>query len=380
MEWNTPRILKAGGALVTLTAVLLMLAAVAGARSHRHEIQAIGRDSAPSIVAAQHIGAALADMDATAADEDRGNFEKRRAEAVSAIVTAAENITFGDAERVPIRKLALGIGTYAAAVQNARDKRQIDAWRQAEDLMDTELLPAAAALDKANRDALEQTWARQKSDSARVLAMTLMAGILLGGALVALQVFLAARMRRTLNPGLFAATVAAGIFVVFAGQAFQNADRDLRVAKEDAFDSILALWQARSLAYSANGDLSRAVLDPAKAESHRKDFSAKDEKIRGYIETELSNITFAGEREAAEEMRAKFVEFIREQKPGTAAFTEFDAALGKTLNVNQDEFDRSVERGFRDVADFEIVAPLATLAICALAWLGLRPRLREYSA
>ena len=52
-------------------------------------------------------------------------------------------------------------------------------------------------------------------------------------------------------------------FVVFSAQSFNSADRDLWVAKADAFDSMVALWQARSLAYSANGDLNRALLDPA---------------------------------------------------------------------------------------------------------------------
>jgi hypothetical protein len=292
------------------------------------------------------------------------------------MVAAAGNITYGDAERIPIQKLAIGMGTYLSAVQNARDGHKIDAWRQAESIMDTELLPAAAALDKANSDELERVWVQQKSDSARVLAMTIIAGSLLGVALLALQIFLARRMRRTLNLGLFAATVAAWLFVVFSAQSFNSADRDLRVAKADAFDSIVALWQARSLAYSANGDLNRALLDPANTARHQKSFHEKDDRIRGYIGKELNNITFPGEREAAEEMEAQHKAFAGDRK----ALGSFDQALGKALRINQDEFEQATERGFRDVANFEVVAPLAALTICALAWLGLRPRLREYSA
>ena len=43
---------------------------------------------------------------------------------------AAKNITY-DKEYEPIRTVALGIGTYAAQVQTARDKNSIAAWRQA---------------------------------------------------------------------------------------------------------------------------------------------------------------------------------------------------------------------------------------------------------
>ena len=360
MTWNTPNLLKAGGVAVTFTALLLMLTVIAGARSHRHQIQVIGRDSAPSIVAAQHISAALADMDASAADKDSSNFDKRRTEAATAIIAAAENITFGDAERIPIQKLAIGLAAYSA-VQNAR---------QAQNIMDNDLLPAAAALDDANRKELEAVWAQQKTASERSLSLMIVAGILLGGVLLALQVFLAQRMRRTLNPGLFAATIAAWLFVVFAAQSFNTADRDLKVAKEDAFDSIIALWQARSVAYSANGDLSRALLDPANAAVYQKAFHEKDERVRRYIEDELKNITFPGELEAAEATKSNYL---------AKNFAKFDDALGKTLKINQDEFERAIDRGFRDVANFEIIAAFATLAICVLAWLGLRPRLREYS-
>jgi phosphoglycolate phosphatase-like HAD superfamily hydrolase len=182
-------------------------------------------------------------------------------------------------------------------------------------------------------------------------------------------------MRRTLNLGLFAATVAAWLFVVFSAQSFNSADRDLKVAKADAFDSIVALWQSRSLAYSANGDLSRAALDPANAAQHQKSFHDKEDRIRRYIGNELNNITFPGEREAAEELEARHKAFANDRK----ALGSFDAALARALRINQDEFEQAIERGFRDVANFETIAPAFTFAICALAWLGLRPRLREYS-
>jgi hypothetical protein len=385
MPWNTPQILKTSGLAATVAATLLMVAVIAGARTHRHEIQAIGRDSAPSIIAAEQIRAALSDMDAMAAEEDRRRFEARRIEAVSALVTAAENITYGEDERTPIRKLAVGIGTYGGMVQNARNKRDVELYRQAARFMDTELLPSAAALREANRAALQRTWEEQNNNSRRSLFLTIAAGIILGGLLLAIQVFLAQRMRRTLNPGLFAATVVAWVFVVYAGQSFNNADRDLRIAKQDAFESMLALWQARSLAYAANGDQSRALLDAPDASMHQKAFVEKDGRIRDAIARELNNITFPDEREPAEETQARYLEYRKleqagQHKAASAAFAQFDEVLGKTLKVNQDAFDSAVHQGFEDVANFELAASLTTAAICALVWLGLRPRLREYTS
>ena len=39
----------------------------------------------------------------------------------------------------------------------------------------------------------------------------------------------------------------------------------LRVAKKDAFDSVLALTQARAVSYDANADESRYLIDPDRA-------------------------------------------------------------------------------------------------------------------
>src|ERR1700744_4940655 len=68
-RWNTPRTLRAGRVgLLALDGVLL-IAALGAASVHHAAIQTIGKDAAPSIIAAQHIKAAIADMDADAVSE-----------------------------------------------------------------------------------------------------------------------------------------------------------------------------------------------------------------------------------------------------------------------------------------------------------------------
>jgi hypothetical protein len=61
------------------------------------------------------------------------------------------------------------------------------------------------------------------------------------------------------------------------------------------------------------------------------------------------------------------------------AFAQFDAALGKTLDINQKEFDAAVIRGFADLAWLPTVSATAILLITLLAWFGIQPRLHEYS-
>jgi hypothetical protein len=411
--WTTPQILQTGLVAVWIASALLMIAAITGARSHRHAVQVIGIDAAPSIIAAQHIRSALADMDANAANELLGGagaraaravVEKRRTEAVTELVKAAKNITFGDDELKPIETLAIGMGTYAAAGQTAREKNSIPDWRAAANVMDSVLLPAAEALDRANRQALEAAYEKQRSASVKASVLLAIAALAAGGILVAMQIFLAGRMRRILNPGLFLATLTAFLFVVYAGQRFVSSDRDLKTVKQDAFDSISALLQARALAYSANGDESRYLLDPERAAAYEKEFNRKaDDVANVYLIRERNNVTFEGEAEAAEDTIKAFAKYRGIDKQiralavagrradaialctgsgpneSNGAFESFDQALERALKINEGAFDTAVKHGLLDLSNFEISAPIAAVMISVLAWLGLRPRLKEYA-
>jgi hypothetical protein len=61
------------------------------------------------------------------------------------------------------------------------------------------------------------------------------------------------------------------------------------------------------------------------------------------------------------------------------SFSQFDSALGKTLDINQKAFDTAVAQGFGDVSGLDILAPVIAVVIVFLAFAGLRPRLREYT-
>ena len=270
------------------------------------------------------------------------------------------------------------MSAYTAQVQAARDRHDIAAWREAEKIMDDSLLPNAAKLDEANRDELIKAYDAQGRASTLAITLLILAGILAGVALISVQIFTAARMKRIFNPLLFLATVAAWILVVYAGQRFQASDRDLKIAKADAFESIHLLWQARATAYTANGDLARAALDPGQRTVHETAFRTNSDKVHSYLADELKNITFKGEKEAAETTAKEFDKFQSAKTP--ASLKDFDDALDKTLRINKDAFDDAVNRGYQqDVANFEIIAPVWAAGICLLAFLGLRPRIREYS-
>lgn len=441
---TTPQILKRGMYATWGASLLLLVSTITGVQGQRQAIKTVGKDATPSIITAQRLKDAIAGMDANAASElllPAGQnpdavkgYEERRQKAAERLVAAAENITFDKKEREPINTIQLGIGEYIAKIQQARDahargdaKATLLAYRAAAEIIDTKLIPAADALDKANFDELERSYAQQGSASSDALLFILFFGLLTLGVLVALQVFLSRRMRRTLNPMLLAASAIAFIFLAYTTMAFLSAKNHLKVAKEDAFTSMHALRQARALVYGANSDESRYLLDAEFAANHERAFFNKIAKVAkvpqgeslatvivastqgkkvagftGYLADQLNNITFPGEREATVKsirVLADYIaidQLIRELKQSGKlpkaialcvgsntgdsnwAFQRFLDANQKSYDINDNAFKASIEQGFQDVSGFEIKAVVVTIAIGSLTLFGLRPRLKEY--
>ncbi len=406
-----------------------------------HAMKTVGHDTAPSIIAAEEIGSALADLDANAANYLLGNvwhqamstkaFEKQRAVVTGKLIDAAQNITYGDAERQPIGVILDGFGRYLERVAEMRYRKDkgdengaLVTYTSASDVMHREMLPAADRLDQANYAHLDAEYKTQRTESeaGEVGAAVVAAGLVF--ALLWAQIFLFRRMRRVFNVPLVAATALALAFGVYLVRCIDVAREDLRVAKEDCFESIRPLWQARAIAYDANGDESRWLLDRRNAESLDQAYRDKLRKLTsiprpdeatitahklpasytGLFAKELGNITFPGEREAALEMirafsaydridgrirgleangqHAEAVELCIGPRPdeSNAAFDRFDSALQKTIKINRDVFDRTVAAGERDLGVAESVLPVVSLLVAGLALLGIRTRLREYAA
>ncbi|AFZ25430.1 hypothetical protein Cylst_3275 [Cylindrospermum stagnale PCC 7417] len=444
---TTPQLLKGGLYLTWAASLLLLVTTISGVQKQRHAIKTVGNDATPSIVTAQRLKDALAGMDANAANEllvppgqnqEAAKGYRERYEAVAErLVTAAENISYGDKERKAIETMQLGLGDYIAKIQQARDfhargetNAMLFAYRAAGEIMDKTLLPASDELDKINLQALEDTYAEQKLAASKSLMLIFVSGVALINVLVGLQIFLSLRMRRTLNPGLLGATAIAIIFLYYTGGALLSASQNLRVAKEDAFTSMHSLRQARAAAYIANTTESRYLLDSAFSRNHEQAFiknitqiaqlpngqtfesiaaaySAQGKKVdgfKGYLAEELNNVTFDGEQKAMVEnllTLGKYVAIdgqIRQlersgkhqeaialclgMKPGESnwAFDEFRNANQKAFDINQDAFDKAIKQGFQDVYGFEMITPVALSAIALLSLFGLLPRLKEYSA
>jgi len=465
-KWNTLQFLRGSQYVAWALCVLFLIAAISAATIHRAAMTKVCKDAEPSVIAAEEIKFALSDMDANAANEllyEHGEksddeaaavkqYNERRDDAVDSLIKAAENINFGDAEREPIKQLALNMGVYEARIQTARDLHKdgkpgvAAAYLDAAAIMDNNLLPQADKLHKVNEDELNRIYASHESESVASIFFVVATGLALAAFLIYLQWFLLRKTRRVLNPMLLVATVLALGFVLYTVRVMSKEREQLKVAKEDAYDSIVKLWQSRAVAYAANADESRYLLDGGSPDSehrgkHEKAFyqkvrllstlpsdaekesnaaigkwvednyntlaSGSDEKNRiagfsGYLADELDNVTFPGERKAALETLHWFGVYLKidrqirekmgngdydgarelclgeEQNQSNWAFENFDEALGRTLLINEKEFDNAVELGYEDLKGFDVRASIAIIVIAVLVFGGLLPRIAEY--
>jgi hypothetical protein len=444
----TPNWLRTALVAIVILSVTFALAIRHAAEGQIQAVKTIAKDASPSILAGQGMRASLADMHSNLANEllaEPGagkqtvdDFNKRRSEAVEDLLAAARNITYAG-EVPPVRTVLNELPRYEEFAARARllhDQRntQFLAEHQAVDeVMRTKLLPAIDDLVVVNQRELDRAYQTEKTAAKVAWQLVLWTGGALLAAIVGVKVLLYLRMRRVVNPPLLAAAVLTACGWLWALVALWQSSSDLKVAKQDAFDSIAVLEAARATAYEANGDESRWLLNkikggkPDQIQLYATSFHEKAAKIAatplhlsdpnllaevdrlqkspaaltGYLAKELNNITFPNEFAAARETLQTFLTYLKidqqirdlkdEQqavelclgtKPGQSnwAFAQFDTALSKTNKINRSYFESSMADAASWLRGLDWLLPLGlTLGVSLLTLLGLRPRLREYA-
>jgi uncharacterized integral membrane protein len=438
---------------ITLFAVLFGVVASSTVKQHDHAMQTIGVEAGPSVIAAHHIKIGILSMDAALADELLSppeqsetremvdDFDKHRMDTSKYLVAAARNITYGNSELFPIESVQVGLGEYLMQAQAARDLHQtgtadqaVKAYRRALHTLQESLLPNLGALDKANADILEETYNREKSVSALSRGFVLLVALLLFGVLLYTQIYLSIRFRRRFNLPLLIASFCLLLFTQHLTQSLANCSNEVKVAKEDAYDSIVSLLHARSNAFDAKAGESRWLLDKDRAPLYQKSFSeqiasvAKFDRVHDFAGTlaaadkqlatnekfalpgfsgalaeELNNVRFEGEAQAAVDTLHEFSAYVNADEKirqlenagnhqaalklglgynlsgSNYLFNKFDDALGRTLKINEQQLDLAYKTGKHELDNIVLGIILTGILIVVLAYVGLMPRLEEYA-
>ncbi|MDH2426290.1 hypothetical protein [Sphaerisporangium sp. TRM90804] len=434
---------------LAVAAVLLLAGAVAMAVAHaRDGLRVIGHTAGPQVVATADLYFALSDMDAQVATvllagQETGLgpgrqamlalYDQRRSQADRAVLQAADLAGDDATAQATVRALLDGLGRYERLASRALvlDERAghaagppssqaLAVYRQATDLMRLDLLPKAYNLT------LDSGTIVRRASIAELSAMR-MGGIWTGVAcalalavLLTLQIYLSRGFRRTINLSLLAATVLAAVLALGGVLVLQRETEVLTHAKEDGFDSVLALSRARAIGNTLHGDEIRYLLDPQRADTYEQVYLDKSQAVMyvpagsldkyqaaldsrssgegdflGFFGSEASRLTLTGQRAAFEEVLRRYGEFqdndrrMRQAAAGGSprdavrlalgpAFGEYDEALVELIALHRREFDSAVRDGDGALTGWDVGPPAAALAAILLILVGVRPRLAEY--
>lgn len=320
----------------------------------------------------------------------------------------------------------------------------LSSYTQASSLLHAQLLPASLKISDMDSAAVDASYSGQHANAAdygyAILALALLAAV----AMVLGNRYHARRFRRRLSWMAVGAVVC--VMFGFLGLVTQSSTADdLHDAKENAYDSINALTRAKAVSDDANADESRwllegrpqalqtsffqeatsvaavpdvsgeaAAADPqtyysgltAAVGTVRLDAAANSVSgvtIGGYLGTELGNVTFAGEGQAAYDTTKAFEAYIQDDatiradadsdnlsaavafdigtRPGQSnySFSRYTAALAHVIQVNQGGFSSGVSAGQGEsgAATWTTVVVGEVLLLLAATRSAL-VRLREY--
>jgi hypothetical protein len=449
--YNTPKILQTSMFVIWGLGLIWIPTTIVAIQSQRDAVKRIAQDSIPSVVLAQRLIDAMSDMDTMVASalldpkdktllsregepktmqDSQQAFNKRRYDLTERLTKAANNITF-PGEKEAIQQLMLDSGDYfvylerSQAAHNQGNRAEaLTQYKLAAQVLDRKFIPHAHQLRDINSDQLENQYIGSRRRGASDSVVVAILGLLTIGALVALQGFLYMRTRRTLNPLLLVTTIGALLFLLHALSVLMASGEQLRVLKEDSYNSLLSLRLARALLYSANSDESRYLLDPANQALHEAAFREKTNQVfrnsddqavlkqaidnlktaqpepdkQSYFAKAINNITFSQERQPMIEMMKQYQEYMatdqdirnlvaKKQQQAAVVLClgksneQFDAmkkAMDDVKVVNEDIAKAVEERAMGELANFEVKATIALGAMATLVFFGLRPRMREY--
>ena len=463
LRWlhTTPGRLRLQAALVAAAALALLatgtgaLAAVLVTQTDVHQ------QTVAAIVGVQRMHSWLAAADRSAANSylsggaeltlPQQQYEADVAAASRELEQAPAHGLGGSAANQRLQAISQALGDYTRLVDTAMVEHRLgnpdgmDSLRSASDLMHREpdgilaQVEAVGALYASDLQRANVTLAIATG----VLAVFVAAAIALLSLLVWTQRFVRRRFRRRRNKRLLAATLAAALVAAGTTVGVSGA-RDSIVRSQGQYARLLELWQARSLAYDANGATSLYLISsggaaadgPFRAAAGQLvDRPLTDEMLRaaqrgdvqfgGMLADELRAAGSPAERDAALRVVSAYQQFMaiddavhaqaasgheaaavtltlgsygaplglafksmdwgprlgaqRDWSEGQLgfAFEEFDWDLAQLTQLLQDEFDATMDGVERLLAETLALQALS-LAIVALTFSGLRPRIAEY--
>jgi hypothetical protein len=422
-ESTTPRRMATLLGASILAAVLMSVIVFVTYASVNGTTTVIGNNSAPSIVAADHLQALAASADANALNAVVthstpdpyywSQYRKDIRASYEELTTASQYTSYGFAQVGPIETLESRLSEYDNVVGQLQAETTAGSLPSnpsaGHTIMSQTILPARLALVQTDYSHLNQTYTGYRNVIGLLMALVWLAFLILLGVLVGTQVYLFRHTHRIINPGYAIATMITLGCMIFTLSALNLGESQLAEAKQQSFDSINALWSVRAVAFIMNADESLYLLDaqnnnPKDLTTVENEFTHYQQQIGGYLGDQLSHVTYSGEGDAVRAAIKTFANYVAIDKqvrqqllpggnfaqaealvlgfnPGQAALalTQFDSAIWNAIDINQFQFDQQINNAFGSLGPVPYVLGITLLVIVVATFIGMKRRLDEYA-
>ncbi len=466
---TTPARVWALSILCVLTIAGLFGSASVTLNQARAGLDVTGRDAGPQALATTELYLALAEMDASVVDvllmgtdHDLGSgresaldrYDASRVQANAALLQAA-SLTEGDeyrVEQLTVQAVLDGMGAYdqkvgealllndlAEAPPGETDPDALEAYREATQLMNTELMPKAFNLGLDSSAIVRVNYEEGQSSVALGLVWVGVVGVAAVAALIALQLYLRVRFRRRLNAPLLLATVGTVALTLGVVLALISSANHQRGAKDDGLDAAMALARAAAITTDMQADQSRYLADDELADNYQQVYLDRAQQVLfrpvstltdyyeaigeipdaypdlpgtdgsdpddpgtlGYLGQRAQDSLLPGQEDALAEVLTAYEALqVEDQRMRDAArdddtaaaidirmgvahaedgvFLAYAQSLDGLLELHVDEFEAGIERGDAALSPWNVGLPVGALVLLALVVVGVRPRLAEY--
>lgn len=400
------------GRLQLLLSALLVLGVLAGlvagltARSARAGTDDLGNRAQPLLVQAETIYSALADADTTAAQAFLAGglepvaltrrYEDDLSRATTALTVAARLTPDGSKSAEAVAALSSGVEQYSALVATARaDNRQglpvgSSYLSAASQLNRDTLLTQAQTLFGIAQSEVSDGYGNARS-ILWVILFALLIVLLLAGLFLA-QRYLSRTTHRTFNMPLLAATGLTVLLALGASGVLISQNVHLHRAGEQGSTPAAELAEARILALRERGDEALELAAHGSGSTYETDFVAAQKQLTA-ADGPLSSDYLANEAVIAHQTYLNQHKQVRQLDDGgdydgavrvaigpdtTKAFDTVTAGIGKALDERKAAFNDEIDSAGNGLGLLTVLGPLVALAVCALAFVGIRARLEEY--
>jgi hypothetical protein len=219
------------------------------------------------------------------------------------------------------------------------------------------------------------------------------------------QRFVTARFHRRRSPALLAAMLLVVVVAMATGAGAWRASQSVQTAGDQTYTRLQNLWKARALVYDANGSESLFLIarDATGRAAADRAFQAETHQIGALLADEQRTAATTEERNDTLRVLARWGTFLEvdaavraktslgasgeadavalalgtDRGQLTFAFADVDWYLGLVIQSLQQDFDSTMTFA-EQVIGVTVGIELLGLAVVALTFWGLRPRLAEY--